>query len=423
LPPVTAADRTAKPATAAQRWAVVILLGLGMMIAYVDRTNLSIALASDEFKRLFRLSDTDRGLLNSAFFWSYALLQIPAGYATDRYGVKWTYAISFSAWSIISAATALSTGFWQLFVLRLLLGVGEAIVAPASLRWIRLNVSERQRGLAVGILFAGAKIGPAVGADLSVRLLKAYGWQTMFAVLGLGCMVWLIPWLFLVKENDRQLELSSTRASGVAAIPFSAVWKTPAIYGIIIGTFAYNYFNYFCLTWLPAYFKEHWGLSLSSMGLYTAFSFLGMAAVAIIAGSVADRMIVAGWDAIKVRKGFTIAGLAVASTELIGPLSGNRSVALCFAIISLTGLGLATANYWALTQTLMPGAAIGRIAGVQNFASNLSGIAAPWLTGYLLEVTQTYAAPMVAVFLLLMTGILAYVFLVRPKYAPGVSSP
>jgi MFS transporter, ACS family, D-galactonate transporter len=121
-----------------------------------------------------------------------------------------------------------------------------------------------------------------------------------------------------------------------------------------------------------------------------------------------------------VRKGFTLAGLIVASTEIFGVMSGSRDIALAFAIISLAGLGLATANYWALTQSLMPGAAIGRIAGVQNFASNLSGIVAPILTGRLIALTGSYEAPMQAVLALLAIGIAAYIFLVRPKYAPRI---
>jgi hypothetical protein len=104
-------------------------------------------------------------------------------------------------------------------------------------------------------------------------------------------------------------------------------------------------------------------------------------------------------------------------------MSGSREVALAFAMISLSGLGLATANYWALTQTLMPGAAIGKIAGVQNFASNLSGIAAPVVTGRLVAMTGSYEAPMQAVLVMLAAGIAAYVFLVRPEYAPRPHPP
>jgi MFS family permease len=400
------------------RWLIVGLLCVANIIAYVDRTNLSVALAADEFKKFFQLSNEQRGNLNSAFFWSYAVLQIPAGALTDRFGVKWPLAIGFLAWSLISAATGWVDALWQLFACRILLGIGEAVITPGSLRWIRFHIDEKQRGLATGLFFAGAKFGPAIGAPIAVVLLQNYGWRNMFVILGLGCLIWLLPWVRLVKDDDRQLEADARSASTSARVPFSRVFTTPAIYGIIIGTFAYNYFNYFCMTWLPAYFVEHWKLSMQDMGLFTAFSFSGMAIVAIVAGFAADRIIAHGADPIKVRKGFTIAGLAVASTEILGVMSGSRDIALTFAIISLAGLGLATANYWALTQSLMPGAGIGRIAGVQNFASNLSGIMAPLITGRLIAMTGSYEAPMQAILVLLCAGIAAYIFLVRKKYAP-----
>jgi MFS family permease len=405
------------PLTHSQRWTIVVLLGLGMIISYVDRTNLSVALTLPDFKAFFHLSDRDRGSLNSAFFWTYAFLQIPVGFLIDRYGVKVPYAAGFVVWSVISACTGLAQSFQQLFGMRLLLGVGEAVVTPASLRWIRLNLEESQRGLAVGILFAGAKVGPAVGAPIAAWLMVEYGWRTMFAMLGVGALVWLVPWLLLVRNDDREIEAEAVKSSGVAPVPFASIFATPIVWGILIGTFCYNYFIYFCMTWLPAYFAEARGLSLDRMGWFTAFTFGGMAFVAILAGWWADRLIEAGADPVKIRKRFTIAGFVVASTEMIGAMSDSRSVALAFAVISLSGLGLATANYWALTQTLMPGAAIGRIAGVQNFASNLSGVVAPILTGWLKQTTGSYQAPMQAIWFFMILGIASYSLLVRRKYA------
>jgi MFS transporter, ACS family, D-galactonate transporter len=393
------------------------MLMLGMIISYVDRSNLPVALASPEFKNLFNLSNTDRGLLNSAFFWSYAFLQIPAGFLVDRYGVKWTYAWGFVLWSVISAATALTGNFAQLFGMRLLLGLGEAVVTPASLRWIRFNVEEKQRGLAVGMLFAGAKFGPAVGAPLAVWLMGLYGWQGMFAILGLGALVWLIPWVALVRNDDREIEAAQLKQSSTPPVPFGDLFKTPIIWGVLIGTFCYNYFVYLCVSWLPSYFVEARHMTQKEMGLFTSFTFSGMAVTAMVAGAAADWMIRRGFDAVKVRKGFTIAGFLVASTEIIGVYSQSNQVAQMFAIVSLSGLGLATANYWALTQTLMPGVAIGRLAGVQNFASNLSGIVAAWATGVLLEKTGSYLAPMQFLLVILITGLCSYIFLVRKEYA------
>jgi MFS transporter, ACS family, D-galactonate transporter len=405
--------------TSARTWAIVGLLAVANIIAYIDRTNLSVAIATAEFRQFFSLTDALRGDLSSAFFWSYAFLQVPAGALADRYGVKLPLAISFLVWSLVSAATGWATALWQLFALRVLLGVGEAVITPGAMRWIRFNIDERRRGLATGIFFAGAKLGPAIGTWAAAALLANYGWRQMFVVLGLGCLVWLLPWMLLARNDERPKAAAEAKGAAPAeAIPFSAVFRTPAIYGIIIGTFAYNYFNYFCLTWLPAYFVEQWKMSLTSMSWYAFFSFGGMAVVAIVAGSVADGMIARGADAVKVRKGFTLAGLAVASTEILGVMSGSRDLAVVFAIVSLSGLGLATANYWALTQTLMPGPVIGRVTGVQNFASNLSGIVAPVLTGRLVMWTGSYEAPMQAIAVLLLAGILSYLFLVRREYAP-----
>ena len=405
--------------TPARRWTVISLLCLGMMIAYFDRVNLSMALALPEFKSHFRLTDTDRGALNSAFFWSYAALQIPAGWFVDRFGVKIPYALGFLAWSLLSALTPLATSVSQLFGLRVLLGVGESVVTPAGMRWIRFNCSEHQRGTAVGLYMAAAKVGPAVGAPLAGWLILMYGWQMMFVILGLGCLVWLVPWMLFVRNDDRQREQRAAAASSQAPLPFLRVLQSPVIWGTVIGTFCYQYFVYYCMTWMPAYFVEQRGLNFKSMGIYTMATFLGMAVVATAAGWVADRMIQRGGDPVKVRKGFTIAGFLVASTEVFGAMSDSNSVALFFAIFSLSGLGLTTANYWALTQTLMPGAAVGRIVGVQNCAANLPGVVAPLVTGWLVHTTGSYKAPMQAIWFFLITGIAAYLFLVRRKYAPA----
>jgi MFS family permease len=222
----------------------------------------------------------------------------------------------------------------------------------------------------------------------------------------------------LVRNNDRELEAAAIRKMSAPPVSFGRIFSTRLIWGIITGTFCYNYFVYFCLTWMPSYFKESRGLSLSGSGVFTGFSFAGMATVAIIAGLVADRMVVRGGDPVKVRKAFTIAGLMVASTVMWGAFIQDNTIALGLCIFSLSGLGLATANYWALTQTLMPGAAIGRIAGVQNCASNMSGIVAAILTGWLKQVTGSYSAPIFAVGVLLIVGVAAYVFLVDQKYVP-----
>jgi ACS family D-galactonate transporter-like MFS transporter len=393
-----------------RRWSIVALLTFGVIVAYVDRVNLSVAVIDHGFKSVFQLTARDRGLMTSAFFWSYAALQIPAGWLVDRYGSKRPYAVGYFVWSLLSAATALATGFSGLFAARLLLGVGEAVMHPASMRWIRFNFTEKERGLAIGVFMAGSKYGPAIGTVLAAWLIQAYGWRAMFMVMGVGGLLWLVPWVVFVKDDAATGERTNVRTDTAS---FRDLLKRRALWGTIIGTFCYMYFVYFSLTWLPSYLNEARHLSLASSSLYTTFSFAGMATVGILGGWAADRLIRRGYDAVTVRRAFTIAGFLMASSELVGANASSLSVALFFSIFSLSGLGLATANYWALTQTLMPGAAVGRIVGVQNTAASLPGIVAPILTGWLVQRTGTYQSAMWLVFFFLLLGVASYVFLVR----------
>jgi MFS family permease len=371
------------PITDQRRWTILTLLCLGFMIAYFDRVNLSVALADkDGFLAFFRLTNQDRGLLGSAFFWSYALLQIPAGWIVDRFGVKWTYAAGFLLWSLTSASTAWVSTFSTLLFLRILLGIGESVVTPAGMRWIRFHFDESRRGAAVGILMASAKLGPAVGAWLATALLTQAGWQFMFLAIGLGSLLWLVPWVLLMRNDDRELEKEAQKASGGASISFATVMASPVIWGTIVGTFCYQYFVYFSMTWMPAYFKEAFNMSLNDSGLFTAASFFCMAVVATLAGFAADSFIAKGHDPVFVRRAFTIA------------------------------------NYWALTQTLIPGAAVGRIVGVQNCAANVPGIVAPVLTGWLVESSGGYRGAILAVLVFLALGVAMYLTVIQRKYAP-----
>ena len=403
------------------RWMIIGVLSLGMIIAYVSRSALSVPLALPEFIRTFNLTLTDRGVLNSAFFWTYALLQIPAGFLVDRYGVKFPYFLGFAVWCLASAGTALTRSIPQLILVQVLLGAGQAVVAPASYRWIRYHFAEKERGLAVGLYMTGTKLGPAIGTPLAAWLIVRYDWRMMFVLIGLGGLIWLVPWLLLVKNDDRQIERAAVKRDGTKPVPFGRIMASPVTWGTIIASFCYMYFVYFSMTWMPAYFMERRHLSLGKMGLFVFFSFGGMAIVATLAGWAADRLIRRGLSPVTVRKCFTIAGFSIACTELIGARASSLETALLFAVVSLSGLGLATANYWALTQTLIPGAAIGRISGIQNCSCSLAGIVAPLLTGWLLQKTGSYEAPMVAILVVLLLGVFSYLFMIRETYAPKAS--
>jgi len=417
---VKGAADTAPPSVAYRRWLIVILLALATVVAYMDRVNLSVALIDVHFKTFFGLTNTDRGLANSAFFWSYAVLQIPAGWIVDRYGSKYPIAFAFGVWSLLTAATALTTGFQALFAIRMLLGGAEAVIHPASLRWIRFNFAEKQRGLAIGLFMSGSKFGPAIGAVAAAWLIERFGWQVMFVILGAGALIWLVPWLIFA-DRDSHVNSADKAIPAEPAVPMKQLFASPVLWGTVIGTFCYMYFVYFCLTWMPAYYNEARHLSVASSSLFTTFSFAGMAVVSILGGWAADRLIALGLAAVTVRKAFTIAGFLMATTVLIGANSASLNTALLFSVLSLSGLGLATANYWALTQSLIPSGSVGRIVGIQNCAASVAGIVAPILTGWLVDATGKFDAPIDALVVVIVIGIAAYLVLVRPRYAPAAA--
>ena len=399
-----------------RRWFILALLAIGVMISFVDRTSISAALAVPAFISHFRLSNVDRGWVNSAFFWSYALLQVPLGWVVDRYGVKWPYAICFCLWCIATAAIGLVGTLAGLVALRLMVGAAEAVVVPASWRWMRTHFEEEQSGTAVGIFMFGTKIGPALGAPLAAWLIVHADWRAMFFVIGAAGLLWLVPWLLAV-GNDRRPAGRAT-VHDEPALSARQLLASPLIWGTLVVNFCYNYFTFYCMTWMPSFLVEQRHLSLQRMGLYAFFSFAGIAIVALAAGWVADRLIARGRNAVLVRKSFTIAGFVLASTVIVSAYATSLNVALFWNVASLSGLGLATANYNALCRlTLIPASTVGLVTGFQQVATALAGIVAPIMTGWLLEVGGNYNLAIEAILVFLAIGALTTAFVLRERFS------
>lgn len=397
-----------------KRWWVVLWLSFGMVIAYIDRVNLTAAIP--QIAANLSLDDNQKGIALSAFFWTYTLGQIPAGLLVDRFGVRSLYTIGMVLWSLASAATVFIGNLGSLIVTRLIVGLGESVVTSCSLRYIRTHFEEEKRGLAVGVYMTGTKIGPAVGLPLAGFLVVTYGWQSMFLILGLGSLLWLGPWLAWVRSTDPSARPLAVATAGKSAerVTLGQALSNPIMWGIIGGTYCYMYFVYYCMTWMPQYFQKTHGMSIQESNWFGGVSFAGMAAVAALAGWAADKMIARGADPIRVRRGFTIAGFVMAATQTLSTFTQSTDLMIFFTVASLCGLGLATANYWALTQTFMPGALP---VAIQNTAANLAGVIAPWLTGWLIKQTGSFDAPVKAVGFWLVLGIACYTFLVRRREA------
>jgi MFS family permease len=376
-------------ATAAPRAPALLiaLLAVAICINYVDRGNLATAatLIQDELK----LSATQLGVLGSAFFFSYVLLHIPAGWLAERYGARVVLAGGVALWSVATGLTSLASSFAVLLALRLLLGAGESVFFPGSSKLIAAEVPLHHRARANGWVGFGMALGPAVGTFVGGHLMAATGWRTSFAVFGIASLLWLVPWRRLPAPPRAQLE----QLAGSGPSPsFAEILRQRGLWGASLGHFATNYTWYFMLSWLPFYLIRERGMSLETMASLAGASYLVQAVASIASGWATDRWIRAGVSANLIYK--WIMGIyhtgAVAAT--IGVVMAAPSVAIACLFIYQILTGISSPGVYAIGQTLAGPRAAGRWIGVQNMMGNVAGIAAPAVTGVLVDSTGSFLA-------------------------------
>lgn len=393
-------------------WITLALLFAGMVINYVDRGTLSIAAVP--VMKDFQVSPAAMGTLLSAYLWSYSLLQIPAGYLIDRLGLKWLYAGAFLLWSAAAASTGLARSFEQILALRLMLGFAEAPAHPASLAFIQRHFEPAERGLPTAIYGCGMQVGPALGAFLGGYLLQWAGWRALFFITGIGGSLWLVPWLLLARAGSAAAEAKVVERSPRRIWP--ALFSTPALPGILFGAFFYAYYWYFFLTWIPSYLVMERGFSFVQMGAFTGLPLVGMALITILSSRAADHLIARHGRPFLIRKIFVLIGFLLGTLIAALPLVESKVAVMAVLGASLMGIGFAGANYWALSQTVAPRAAVGRMISCQNMVANFGGICAPLVTGVLVERSRHFGLSILLAAGSLLLAAAAFAWFVREKH-------
>jgi len=394
-------------ARARGQWILLSLLVVSVTINYIDRGNLSIA--ASRLSSELQLDPEKIGLLLSSFFWTYAAMQIVSGWLIDRYSVYWIFAGGFFIWSAATALTGLAGGFVTIFLLRLLLGMGESVSYPAYSKIIAQGFTEQHRGLANGLIDMGSKSGPAIGLLIGGFVISRYGWRPLFIGIGLISMLWLIPWAWVSRRPSEQ----SVALTGSEAGPgLLEIAHQRSAWGTFLCLFCGNYVWYFLLTWLPWYLVRERHYSEAAMGKFGSMAFLAVGLSSLISGFISDRLVEHGGSPTFVRKMFAAGGLTGAIVMITVPLLASQTASLAVLIFACISFGCYSSHPWLISQTLAGPAAAGRWSGMQNAIGNLAGVIAPWLTGHILQVTGhfIYAFAIVCVFLGL--GALSYMFLI-----------
>lgn len=368
-----------------RRWVVLSLIFSGIVINYIDRGNLSIAAPS--MMRDFHISPATMGVLLSAFFWTYGLFQIPAGAVVDRFGIRRAYTGAFLVWSLASAGIALSRGVADVAALRLALGLAEAIAPLASIAFIRKNFAGKDQGLPTAIYIAGQNVGPALGALVGAALLDLYGWRLMFAITGLGAIIWLPGWLAAVPADERKATPAVDELPGDLAPSPCWSWgmfvASPTFWFMSIAVWLASYYWYFVLTWVPSYLILSRGFSITEMGHVVSAALFIMAFTNVAAGWVVDRW-AASIGVFRARVRFAVAGYLGTGVILLLPVARERFWALPILAVAMCATGIGNSNFWAISQHVPPSKMVGRTIGYLNTVSVAGGAVAPIITGFIL---------------------------------------
>ena len=352
-------------------------------------------------------------MLLAAFFSTYALMQIPIGWAVDRFNLRRFFAVMFLIWCASQGLTGLATGLGMLIFFRMLLGIGESIYFPGGVKIVSVLFASKDRGLPTGLFNCGIKAGLAVGAPLTALLIQHFGWRRMFLLVGLTALLWLAPWLAIFPSR---LPKRYTRASEMDTVARQRARRRFVSFdrnllGICLGFFCWDYYFYLFLTWLPDYLMTVRHFHLLAAGLYAALPYLVFMVSEPLGGWIADRFIRLGWNETIVRKtivtvAFLFGLLLILATHVLSPA---RAIWL-IAGAGLTGFG--AANIVVFAQSCAPEEEVGIWTGFMNFAGNIGGIIAPIATGFLIARTGSYSPGFAIGPLLLIVGIFSYWFIV-----------
>jgi len=407
-----------------RRWGIALLLGFGVLVNYFDRVNLSIS--QEALHSTFGTTAVTFGYLLSAYNWTYAALQLPSGMLLDRFGVKLVGRIGALLWSVASFAAAVSTALPGFFAARLLLGAGEAPTFPANAKAIGYWFPAEERSLATAIFDSAAKLASAIGVPVLGVLLLRFGWRWCFAATGFVSLLYFFLFYLFYRNPSEALSLSADersfllqhgaqpedRAHAAKGAPLGYLLARRKVWGLALGFASYNYTFYFLLTWLPSYLFMARHVDLLHSALYTSFPWLvATFADIVVGGWLVDKLVQSGLEASRVRQAILIAGTSL-GMGMLGAMYAQTTVgAVAWISVAIGGLSAAAPVCWSVPSLIAPRESVGTLGGIMNFGSQLSAIAAPIATGYMVQFTHSFFWAFGAAAGFLGVGIAGYVLL------------
>jgi sugar phosphate permease len=380
---------------------VVFLLCLMYLITYIDRVNLSTA--APLIRREFGLSQTQMGIAFSAFGYPYAVFQIIGGALGDHFGAKRTLTVCGIVWAFATILTGFAGGLVSLFLIRLLLGIGEGATFPTATRAMQYWVSAGRRGYAQGLTHAFARAGNAIAPPLVVMFIGWVTWRGAFVALGLISLAWVVAWALYFRDDPKSHPgvTPEELAALPPFVPHSERTRARTPWGALIRHMLPVTITYFCyawtlwlyLSWLPSFFKEGQKLDLAKAAWFTFCVALAGVVGDTLGGVVSDRILRRSGRVLFARRSVVLLSYIATAVCLVPVvyLRGLVPVTICLAL-GFFFLELAIGPMWAIPMDIAPKFS-GTASGLMNFGSAVAAIISPITFGMIVDRTGDWHLP------------------------------
>jgi MFS family permease len=395
------------------------------LILFMDRVNISAV--ATLIKSDLKLSNSQMGVVFSAFAVPYAIFQLIGGWVGDRLGPRLALSLCCVVVSLTTVLTGFAGGFGSLFALRLALGFGEGAAFPTATRAMTRWTAPSRWGFAQGITHAFSRIGNAVTPPLMAALLVVMSRRHAFVAMGLVSLVWAIVWAWYFRDEPRDhpsiqpgdlagLQPARPRVS----VPWGALARRIAPLTLV--DFCYGWTLWLFLTWIPSFFAENYHLNLQTSSLFTAgVLFAGVIGDAA-GGLVSDRVYQLTGDRRMARVRVIQAGFLGAFVFLVPVVLVRdlRMAAVCLSAAFFFA-ELIVGPIWSIPMYIAPRYA-GTASGMMNFGFGVAGLISPSTFGYLVDLTGSWVPPFLCSIALLFAGavLVGRIRPERPFAEPGL---
>nr|WP_249185273.1 MFS transporter [Burkholderia cenocepacia] len=417
------------------RWLVLAVLFAVTTINYADRA--AIAIAGPSLARALHLSHVQMGFIFSAFGWSYVIAQLPGGWLLDRFGSRIVYAFSIFFWSLFTLLQG-GIGFFGgaaafalLFGLRFLVGAAEAPSFPANSRIVSAWFPAPERGTASAIFNAAQYAATVVFAPLMGWLVHAFGWQSVFVVMGVLGFAFVLVWnrtmydpkdhptinraeLDYLAEGGALVNIDQStggRDGGPSLRHVKALLRNRMLVGVYVAQYCINALTYFFITWFPVYLVQARGMSILNAGLVASIpavcGFLG----GILGGVVSDALLRQGRSLSVARKVPIVIGMLLSMSMIVCNYTDSHVIVVVFMALSFFGKGLGALG-WAVNADTAPRQIAGLSGALLNTCGNLSSITTPIAIGYIVDRSGSFNGALVYVVAHALVAVICYLFVV-----------